>query len=54
MHSQKNCSITGCVVLYMEPFVQICKEFADRVHVSNHWLLVQALADTPVPNYDMP
>ena len=28
--------------------------FADRVHVSNHWILVQALAHTPVPNYDMP
>ena len=28
-------------------------EFSDRVHVSNHWVLVQALAYTPVPNYDM-
>ena len=28
--------------------------FTDGVHVSYHWLLVQALAHTPVPNYDMP
>ena len=28
--------------------------FADRVHVRNHWILVQALAHTPVPNYDIP
>ena len=28
--------------------------FADRVHVSNHWLLVQALAHAPIPNYDIP
>ena len=29
------------------------QEFADRVHVSNHWTLVQALAHTLV-HYDMP
>ena len=28
--------------------------FADRVHVSNHQILVQALPHTPIPNYDMP
>ena len=28
--------------------------FAVVVHVSNHWLLVQAWAHTPVPNFDMP
>ena len=27
---------------------------ADIVHVSNHWILVQALAHTPVPYYNMP
>ena len=29
-------------------------KFADRVHVNNHLILVQALAHTLVPNYDMP
>ena len=28
--------------------------FANRVNVSNQWKLVQALAHTPVLNYDMP
>ena len=28
--------------------------FANRMHVSIHWILVQALAYIPVPNYDMP
>ena len=26
--------------------------FADKVHFSNHWILVQALAHAPVLNYD--
>ena len=32
---------------------QFCSLFADRVHISNCWILVQALAHTPVQNYDM-
>ena len=28
--------------------------FADVVHVSNHWILTQAMALAPVPNFDVP
>ncbi len=27
--------------------------FADVVHVSNHWILAQAMAHAPVPNFDV-
>ena len=36
------------------PTWSILNIFANRVHVSNHWLPVQTLAYTPVPNYDTP
>ena len=28
--------------------------YIDRVHISNFWILVQAVTYTPVPNFDMP
>ncbi len=28
--------------------------FADVVQVSNHWILAQAMAHAPVPNFDVP
>ena len=38
-------------LLLVKKYVQV---FADRVHISNRWILVQALAHTPDPNCDMP
>ncbi len=32
----------------------LLKLFADVVHVSNHWILAQAMAHAPVPNFDVP
>ncbi len=29
-------------------------EFADVVHVSNHWILAQAVAHAPAPNFHVP
>ncbi len=28
--------------------------FADVVHITNHWILAQAMAHAPVPNFDVP
>ncbi len=50
----------GCDSVSKLQYVVICnlstvvKIFAVVVHVSNHWILVQATAHAPVPNFDMP
>ena len=56
LYQRKAASTAKCIAQQAALISMIV--LADRVsltvHVSSHWILVQALAHTSVPNYDMP